>query len=322
MRDQRSVVRVAAFAIASLCVRPGVAAPADGQLTVDGKTITLRYAYAVAGPDSFDGTKQAFLLLLSEKALAPDAIKNAESFDELGGKSVRSLLQSGIALNIHPDKAFHMTVRHPALKGREIQESGFSTGLTLTALGPDRVAGTFGDGAQRDLMDHTARYKIRFDAPVERRFALEEKLELGPGARKLPAGGGDPGKAWLAEACKPVRPRPNLNDPRAIEKFLTDQGMTEKDLQEEMARQSKLKGHTVTRAEAIKAMGEMMAALANLAEAMALKDCKVLGGSSDGRIAILQVEATQAEVRQRTDVTLVKDGNAWSVKKTGAWRAP
>ena len=69
-------------------------------------------------------------------------------------------------------------------------------------------------------------------------------------------------------------------------------------------------------------MGEMVTALANLANAMSLKDCRVLGGSSDGRIAILQVEATQADVRQRTDVTLVKDGNARSVKKTGAWRTP
>ena len=216
-----------------------------------------------------------------------------------------------------------MTVRHPALKGKEIQESGFPSGLALTALGPDRVTGTFGDGAQHDLgFDHKGQYKIRFDAPVERRFPLDEKLELAASAKKLPAGGGDAGKAWLAEACKPVPPHPNLKDPKAVEKFLTEKGMTEKDLQQEMARQSKLKGHAVTRDEALKGMAELMSAMSELAETMALKDCKVLGGSADARIAILQVEATQAGVRLRTDITLVKEGGGWAVKKTGAWRAP
>lgn len=323
-----------AVAFILLCTRPLLAASAQGKLTVDGKTIDVRYAYAVSGPDSFEGTREAYLLLLSEKALPAGAIQSVESFDELGGKSVRSLLDSGVVLKISLDKNYHMTVRHPALKGREIQESGGDWGLTVTALGPDRVTGTFasssgmlersrGDGGVQEIgMDHKAQFTIRFDAPVERRFPLEQVFALAANARKLPAGGGEPGKAWIASACKPAPAMPTFKDPKEVEKFLTEQGMTEKDMREEMARQSKLKGHAVTRDEALKAMAEMMSAMADLGNAMALKDCKVLSGSADDKVAIIQVEATSAGARQRTDVTLAREGNAWTVKKTGAWRAP
>lgn len=305
---------------------------AEGQLTVDGKTITLRYAYAVAGPDSFDGTKEAFLVLLTENPLAPDAIKESDSFDELGGKSIRSLLQSGLAVNIGPDKGYHLTIRHPALKDGEIQRSAFS-GLQIVTLGPDRVAGTFasssgmmgksnGDGGLEEISpNHTAQFKIRFDATVARRFPLKEKLELGPNASKLPAGGGEPGRAWLDKECKPAPALPTFKDPKAVEKYLVAQGMTEKDLEQEVARMSKLEGRRVTRDEVIKKMAEMMGAMADLGNATRPKDCKVLGGAHDGKVAILQIEATMGGERLRTDVTLVKQGEAWTVKKTGAWRS-
>jgi hypothetical protein len=338
MRNQRQVgnlIPAAMLLAASLWMRDGLAAtagaPVLGQLTVDGKTITLRYAYAVAGPDSFDGTKEAFLVLLTEKPLATGAIEKSDSFDELGGKSVRSLLETGLAVNIGADKGYHVTIRHPALKDRELQKSAFS-GLQIATLGPDRVVGTFasssgmgkseGDGGPEEITpSHTAQFKIRFDIAVSRRFPLEEKLELGPNARKLPAGGGEPGKAWLAEACKPAPTLPDLKDPKAVEKYLIAQGMTEKDLEQEVARMSKEEGRRVTREEVIKKMAEMMAGMADLGNATMPKDCKVLSGADDGKIAILHIEATMGGGRLRTDVTLVKQGDAWTVKKTGAWRS-
>src|SRR5581483_8611419 len=317
-----------------LFTQASIAASATGKLTVDGKTISVAYAYAVSCPDTFDETKPAYLLLLSEKALPAGSIQAADTADGLGEKSVRSLLDSGIALKISLDKNYHMTVRHPGLQGREVQESGMGLGLTLTAFGPDRVAGTFasssgmleksrGDGGVQEIgMNHKAQFKIAFDAPVERQFPLEQVYTLGASARKLPGGGGEPGKAWIAAACKPMPAMPNLKDPKAVEKFLRDQGMTDKDLQEEVARQSKLEGHAVTREQAIRKMAEMMTAMADLAAAMVLKVCKVLSGSADDKVAVITVEATTDGARQRTDVTLVRENGAWTVKKTAAWRAP
>jgi len=326
------LARLATFLF--MIVLPAAAGASNlGQFTLDGKTITLSYAYAASGPDTFDGTKEAYLVLLSEKPLAADAIKQAQSFLGLGGTGVGSLLESGMSIEIHPDKSYHLTVRHPAIPGKEIQESA-NWGLELKTLGPDRVTGTFasssgmmgkaqGDGGVQDLgMNHKAKFKASFDVPVERHFPLEPKYELSATAHKVAAGGGEAGKAWIADACKPAPAIPTSKDPKVVEKFLMDQGMTEKDLQQEIDRQSKLKGHKVSREEAIKGMAEMMAAMGDLAKAMALSDCKVLGGSSDDKVAILQVEATQGGAKQRTDVTLAKEGKAWTVKKTGAWRSP
>jgi len=306
---------------------------AQGTFTLDGKPIKLRYAYAASGPDTFDETKKAYLLILSEKPIAAADIKAADSFVGLGGKSMRSLLESGMAIEIHPDKNYHLTVRHPALKDKEIQESA-NWGLDVTTLGPDRLKGTFassssmmgkgqGDGGKQEIgMGHTGQFKITFDVPVERNFALEPVYALSASAKKLPNGGGDPGKAWIAQTCKALPPVPNTKDPKAVEKYLRDQGMTDKDLNEEIARQSKLKGHTVTRDEAIKGMADMIGAMSQLAAAMTPQNCKVLSGSADDKVAIIQVEGTMAGQKQRTDVTLLKDGASWTVKKTGAWRSP
>ncbi len=334
--EARKLIESVACLVASLWIADAVAAthasPTLGQLVVDGKSITLRFMYAVGGPDSFDGTKQGYLILFTEKPLPSDAIKNAESYDALGGKSVRSLLESGLALQIGADKNYHLTIRHPALKEMELQKSGFS-GLQIATLGPDKVAGTLAsssemgkkesDGGTEEITpSHKAQFKVRFDAPVERSFPLEQKIELAANAKKLRAGGGEPGKAWLDKECKPAPKLPDLKDTKAVEKYLFAQGMTEKDLQEQMEQLSKRDGRKVTREEAIKNMGEMLKAMADLGSAMALKDCKVLGGANDGKFAILQVEATMAGGRVTTDVTMEKQGSAWTVKKTGAWRSP
>jgi len=294
---------------------------AQGTFTVDGKTIKLRYAYAVSGPDTFDETKKAYLLILSDKPIAAADIKAADSFVGLGGKSARSLMQTGMAIE-----------HHPGLNGAEIQESA-NWGLTVPTLGPDRLKGTFassssmmgkgqGDGGKQEIgMGHSAQFKISFDAPVERNFPLEPKYELSSSAKKLPSGGGEPGKAWVAQTCKAIPAAPNTKDPKAVEKYLRDQGMTDKDLNDEIARQSKLKGHPVTKDEAIKGMADMISAMSQLAAAMTPTDCKVLSGSADDKVAIIQVEGTMSGQKQQTDVTLIKDGSAWVVKKTGAWRS-
>jgi hypothetical protein len=47
----------------------------------------------------------------------------------------------------------------------------------------------------------------------------------------------------------------------------------------------------------------------------------VLGGSHDGRLAILQVEATVMGERSVDDAYLLSDGSTWKFKKHGTWKA-
>ena len=62
----------------------------------------MTHAYAVSGPDlTFDRTKESLMVLLTDKPLAAGAIKEADSFSEVHGKSASSLVQSGLTVIDH-----------------------------------------------------------------------------------------------------------------------------------------------------------------------------------------------------------------------------
>ena len=287
---------------------PPARGTARGQLIVDGKPIALKYAVAVSGPDTFEKTKEAFTVLLTPAPVTPEALA------ALGGPGdARDPVKEGLALKYGVGGGFHMTVRHPALKG-ELQSSG-GFPKKLDARGPDHVAGTitsWPDGKVEDIGGHQVQFTIAFDAPVQRRFAVEQPLVLGAGAKKLPAGGGEPGTAWLAKKC-PALPA-NLKDPKVLEKWLGDQGKlpSEKDL----AEMSKEKGHKVALEEALAEAAKMVDAMS----ALAPKGCKVLGGSSDGTLAVLQVQAEVFGSLSQAQAYMVKDGAQWAFKKQDAWK--
>jgi hypothetical protein len=280
---------------------------ADGKLVVNGKSLKLSHAVAVSGPDTFDGTKQAFIVLLTPKPIAPASIAAANSVD-----AIRALVDPGLVIKIGAEGSEHITIRHPKIKG-ELQTSGLKK-TEVARMDAQQVVGTVSTsgGKDEDMPgDAKVRYKIAFAAPVVRAFPLEKPLELAKNARKLGAGGGAPGRAFLAEKCQP---RPNLKDRKAVEAYLTKMGMMPTDA--DLAQMSKEKGHSVTKPEAI----DMAAQMLEAADAFGVKNCRVLGGEEDGKIAILEVEATTMGERMRTDFTLVKEGGVWKVRKEGAWR--
>jgi hypothetical protein len=103
--------------------------------------------------------------------------------------------------------------------------------------------------------------------------------------------------------------------PKSVEAFLTKEGKmpTEKDL----ADMSKEAGKPVTKDDAIK----MFSAMLEMGAAFRPKDCKVLGGSTDGKLAVLQVEAIVLDGKSRAEAFMVKDGAEWKLKKNGTWSA-
>jgi hypothetical protein len=287
---------------------PPAAGAARGELIVDGKRVALKHAIAVRGPDTFEETKEAFTVLLTPE---PVAAATLAALTDPG--DVRGEAKVGLAVKFGVGNGIHVTIRHPALKGELQQSGGFPPKLDVR--GPDRVAGTlvtWPDGKVEEIGGHKVQYTIAFNAPVKHRFPLEQPLVLASGARKLPAGGGEAGKAWLAKKC-PTLPA-NLKDPKVLEKWLGDQGMlpTQKDLDQ----MSKQKGKTVTMKDAI----AEAAAMVDMISAMAPKDCKVLGGSSDGSLALLQVEATVFGSRSRANAYMANTGGKWTLKKQESWK--
>jgi hypothetical protein len=297
-----------AFSILSdraIAATPLGAGQARGDLVVNGKRLTLKYAVAVTGPDTFDPTKEAVMVLLTAKPVPQSKIDSATSFSD-----VRSAVDLGLAYRFRIGEGFHVTFRHAALGEQELQTSGPATALKDIIVGPETVSGSISPwmGSEEDIMSFVVAYSIQFTAPIARRFPLEKPVVFTAKAAKLTAGGGVPGKAFLDEKCKPVP-----TDAKGVEAALKEAGAlpTDKDLQE----LSKNAGHPVTRAEFIAQMADLAKAMAPLQDT----DCKVLGGKVEGDVAVLQVEAKTMGSRGRTDVIMVREGAKWKVKKEGTW---
>ena len=318
MRKASSVRTWPALALVTLALMAAMSLPAAaqapaagtarGELVVDGKPLALKHAVAVSLPDTFDETKEAFAVLLTPEPVALDSITTLKDADDVRGAAKQGLVVK------YGANGYHMTIRHPLLKEKELQQS-MGGELPLEARGPDRVSGSvknFGEGAE-DIAGHKVQFNIAFNAPVKHRFPLEQPLVLAAGAKPLAAGGGDAGKAYLAAKCKPMPA--NLKDRKVFEQWLTSEGMmpTDKDL----AEMSKQKGKPVTRDEAIGEAHQMV----ELITAMAQKDCKILGGSSDGKLAVLQVEAQVMGSRSRSDAYMANEGGKWVFKKQGPWKS-
>jgi hypothetical protein len=295
------------WGVGSVHAQPPALGSAKGDLIVDGKTLALKHAVAVGLPDTFEETKEAFSILITPEPLAADSITAVKRPDD-----VRSAAKVGIVLK-HGVNGYHLTIRHPVLGEKELQQSQGGA-PPLDARGPDRVAGTiksFGKGPE-EIAGHKVQFQVAFNAPVQRRFPVEQKLALAAGAKKLPPGGGEIGTAYLGEKCKAL-PK-NLKDRKAFEEWLKQEGRLPSDA--DLAEMSKRKGKKVTRDDAIAEAHGML----EMITAMTPADCKVVGGQSDGKLAVLQVEATVMGSRSRADVYMVNEGGKWSLKKQDAWK--
>ena len=283
--------------------------PVKGFVKVDGKTIQVKHAIAVTGPAPFDDTQKVTYLFLTDKPISARSVERAQSVADL-----RKLMAGGIRVQLDDSSTAHLSIRHPSL-GDDAITTGAGFGFKPTANGPDRYAGTLQSfGADRnedeEMFGHKLRYDLAFDVSVSRQFPVTPKLALSPKAKKVGPGGGEPGKAYLANCAKAS----NLpKTQKEFEKMLAKEGgiPTDADLKE----MSKERGKKVTREEAL----AMLFELVKLGSELAPKNCKVLGGGYDEKLAILQVEADVLGGRSRTDAILEKVDGAWTVTKHGTW---
>lgn len=150
--------------------------------------------------------------------------------------------------------------------------------LELTSTGPDTFAGRVYTKAPLDFFGDTIAYDFTFSAPVSDPDA--------PIGDPLPAGGGEPGKAYLAWVA----------------------ALHAGDL-------AKLK--TMVPAEMAAQFDEEDAAEGlEFMQMMTPTDIKILGGSSDGATAILKVEGMMDGEKVAGEVTLVKMDGHWMAKKS------
>ena len=173
------------------------AGTASGTLTIDGKGIPLKYAYAMSQPNTFDAAKDDIAVLLTEKSL-PDGALNG-----IGDLRDATRNHHGYAyfkIN-NAGKPIYELIDHPATKeGKysQIQMSGFThAGFVPRRTGKDRVEGSFATSKPEDFMTYKYEIKVEFSAPLLK-AKLPEPLPSAKDGQKLPAGGGTPGKAYQA----------------------------------------------------------------------------------------------------------------------------
>jgi hypothetical protein len=138
--------------------------------------------------------------------------------------------------------------------------------IELTNTGPDFFAGRVYHPEEQKIFDDTFQYDFMFSAPLSDPDA--------PIGDPLPADGGEPGKAYLAWAAAL-----HAGDVEALKALVPAEMVGQFDSDE------------------VKADLEMM-------QAMTPTGLTVLGGSSDGKTAILQVEGVMEGEKVRGEITL------------------
>jgi len=171
-------------------VAPGEAA---GSFSIDGKSVTLSHAYAMTQPSDFDEKKTDTAILLTEDPLparALEGLKDLESAAQGGGNSLLLKLdESG--------NAIREVVRHSALGGGSLQMSGMThSEVRVSSRDSGGISGSVSTAQDEEFLKHRYKSDVRFHA-VLRESLREPPAPDAKTGKRLPAGGGDPGKAWM-----------------------------------------------------------------------------------------------------------------------------
>jgi hypothetical protein len=253
----------------------------DGSLTANGKTVALKHAYAQTKKDPFDKKKSVIEVIVTDQELSPAAA--SDEFELMRAQDKQQL--SGFTATIDADKAvISATVFSPAFKKMK-QFSGVGMQkANLTAMTGERIAGSITMAKPDDFFEEKYQYNATFDLPVGK--------PAGPPAppvlkgTPLPAGGGEPGKAYMAYL--------KLLAGGDMKAFLG----------------------AVAAARAKEASSDPdFKKMFPLILAMQPKGIKVTGGAIDGNKAILLATGKDDAQVSHGTITMVKEGGAWKVEK-------
>ena len=253
---------------------------ATGTLSVDGKRITLKYAYAMTQPDTFDAGKTVTAVLLTEEPLDEAALNDVEELDDA------AIGQHGWAFfKLDADgKPIHEMIDHPATGGSRLIMSGFTQAEFVSKkMGKDRVEGSFRTKKTEDFMGHPYAIKVDFSAPVLQ-AKVPEPLPDAENGRTLPKGGGEPGKVYRAY-LKAVRDK----DIAALRILIPDktQNMSDSEMKESV----------------------------ELVAGMSPKNPRITDGYAKKGRAVLYVEGTMEGEKQYGTVELLKKEKTWGIVK-------
>jgi hypothetical protein len=268
---------LAAFSLPALAADGTV----NGSLTANGKTFALKHAYAQMRKSPFDKKKQVLQLTFTDQELSPAAA--SDDIELMQAQDKQQL--SGFTATIDDAKQIISgTVFSPAFKKMKQFSSVGTQKLDLTAMTPTHVAGSVKMPKMDDFFDEKFQYAATFDLPVGKPAGPPPPPVLK--GTPLPAGGGDPGKAYMAYL-----------------KLLAGGDM-----------KAFLGGVTAARAKEASSDPDFKK-LFPLIQAMQPKGIKVTSGAVDGNNATLLATGKDGDQTSNGKITMVKEGGAWKVEK-------
>jgi hypothetical protein len=253
----------------------------DGSLTANGKTFALKYAYAQTRKSPFDKKKNVLEVIVTDQELSAAAASDEFALMEAQDKQHLS----GFTATIDDDKqVISATVFSPAFKKMH-QFSGVGMQkANLTAKTDTHVAGSITMAKADDFFDEHYQYNATFDLPVGKPAGPPPPPALK--GTPLPAGGGEPGKAYMAYL-----------------KLLADGDM-----------KAFLGGISAARAKEASSDPDFKK-MFPLLQAMQHKGVKVTGGAINGNNATLLATGKNDNQVSNGTITMVKEGGAWKVDK-------
>jgi hypothetical protein len=253
----------------------------DGTLSVNGKTTKLKYAYAVPRKDPFDKAKMATFFIATDVELPQSALLDDFGLMDFTMKTPIN----GVEWLVNDEKRVVGLVIHSTNLKKKMDQ--FSTSgeekLDLASQTASRVAGRLYMPKEGEFFDEHYQYDLKFDVPVVAVKPPDPKDDLK--GTMLPAGGGEPGKAY--EAYRKVLLAGNIP---ALKKSVSKDRLSDFDDPD-------------------------FAKMFPLIQEMTPKNVKITAGSIDGDKATLLAEAKDKNETSTGKISLVKEAGAWKIAK-------
>ena len=180
---------------AGLTPEPAATGTASGSFSVDGKKIELHHAYAMTQANPFDEKKTDTAILLTDKPLPEAAFAGVKDLEAAGRLEPRN---SVLFVLDESGEARREVVHHDTLGDMSLQMSGMThADVTIKSRTGDRIEGSAQTKGPEDFLKHKYEVKAQFQAPLRQAHRDAPPPDAKTG-KKLPQGGGEPGKAYLA----------------------------------------------------------------------------------------------------------------------------
>jgi len=273
MNISRTIVLVVSVGFAA-----GALGDVTGSITSNGKTTALKYAVAMPKPNPFDKKKKTTFLVVTDQPVPAAAL--ADEFEFMRWYDKANL--HGFTVVIDDEKSvIGGNVYDPALKHNGFSGVGMQK-VELTAMTPTHIAGKVYIAKPEEFFGDKYQYTATFDVPVA---AVKIAAPPPPKGAPLPAGGGEPAKAY-AVYSKALA----AGDMAGVKRGVTADRAKEMDS-----------------ADFKKMFG--------LIQALQPKNVKITGGAIDGDTATLLATGKDESGPTTGTITMVKEGGAWKVKQ-------